>query len=510
MESKKRFALNVGMNWAAMVVGMLVPFFLTPLVIRSLGPVAYGVWILAVSTVSYLNLLDLGLRSAIVRFVCAADAQGKIDDVKKVVGTALWLRLLIAVAVVALSVILSLAFPHMFKVPHDLGRAAQITVLLCALGVAITLMSSVFNGVLASMQRFDLLSSITVIQTVIKASGVILILRSGRGLVSLAYWEFVVVAVTGLITVGVAFKIYPPCRVGVSRRPDTATLKMLWSHSVITFIWSIAAQIILYTDNVVIGAFLGVGLVAYYAIGGSLVLYSSQVVSALSTTFVPMASRLDASGNTGKLRTLLLRGCQASLAIMFPISLSLFFRGKTFIGLWMGQQYSQTAGTVLQILLISQFFSAAGSTPSSLMMAIGKHKPVAIAASISAALNLFLSIVLIKTVGLYGVAWGTSIATTIVQLSFWPRYARKVLGVPIRTYVWNCWSKVTVCSIPFGIVCAAADRFWHPHSLVTFFAQVLVTLPVYAISLFVTFRSEAMILFKKWQNSKLVRSQAVL
>jgi O-antigen/teichoic acid export membrane protein len=508
MADTKRFAFNVIMNWIAMAVGMVVPFFLTPLVIRSLGPVAYGVWILAVSTVQYLLLLDMGLRSAIVRFVCAADAQGKVDEVKKVVSAALWLRLLIAAVAVVASVVLSVVFPHFFKVPHDLGRAAQITVQLCALGVAITLVSTVYNGVLAAMQRFDLLSSITMTQTVIRAVGVVLILRSGRGLISLAYWEFAVVTITGLITIGAAFKVYPACRVGVAR-PDDATFKMLWSHSVISFIWSIAGQIILYTDNVVIGIFLEVGLVAYYAIGGSLVLYSGQVVSALATTFVPLASRLDASGNNKRLKTLLLRGCQASLAILFPISLSLLFRGKTFISLWMGPQYSRIAGTVLDILLISQFFNAAASAPSQVMMATGKHKPVAIAASISAALNLFLSIVLVRTIGLYGVAWGTSIATSIIHLCFWPRYVRKVLGVPIRTYLWTGLGKVTVCSIPFAIACAAAERFWHPHSMVTFFAQVLLTLPVYAISVLAVFRAEAASLFRRWQDSRLIGSQAL-
>ena len=83
MSGKKRFALNVGMNWASMAVNMVVPFFLMPFVVRHLGPVGYGVWILAVSTVSYLNLLDLGLRSAIIRFVSKSTTEGKIDEAQK-------------------------------------------------------------------------------------------------------------------------------------------------------------------------------------------------------------------------------------------------------------------------------------------------------------------------------------------------------------------------------------------------------------------------------------------
>ena len=67
-------------------------------------------------------------------------------------------------------------------------------------------------------------------------------------------------------------------------------------------------------------------------------------------------------------------------------------RGKTFIGLWAGRQYSEISGTVLQILLISQFFSVANTTVASIMMAIEKHKSVAKWALIEAGLNIAFTI----------------------------------------------------------------------------------------------------------------------
>ncbi|MEO6911140.1 MAG: MATE family efflux transporter, partial [Edaphobacter sp.] len=192
MASTKRFAFNVIMNWIAMAVGMVVPFFLTPFVIRHLGETAYGIWILAVSTVAYLGLLDMGLRSAIIRFVSKAQAQGKLEDATSAIGAALWVRVLISAGVAVLSVVLALVFPHLFTIPAELHRAAQITVLMCALGVAFTLVSGVFGAVLAATNRFDILSSISAVQTVARAGGVILILGSGHGLVPLAYWEMTV------------------------------------------------------------------------------------------------------------------------------------------------------------------------------------------------------------------------------------------------------------------------------------------------------------------------------
>lgn len=434
MASTKRLAFNVIMNWIAMAVGMVVPFFLTPFVIRNLGVVAYGIWILAVSTVAYLNILDMGLRSAVVRFVSKADAQAKPEDATRAIGAALWVRVLISTGVALLSVILALAFPHLFKIPPDMQRAAQITVLMCALGVAFTLVSGVFGAVLSATHRFDVLSSISAVQTLARAGGVILILRSGHGLVALAYWEVTIALFGAVATIGMALKLFPPCRVRIER-PDMAILKIIWSYSFTTFIILIAVQVVMNTDNLVVGAFLSVGMVTFYSIGGSLMAYSWQVVSAISATFTPLASGLEARGQSEELQRLLLRGTQAMLGIALPISLALVLRGKTFIGLWMGVQYREISGTVLQILLIGQFFGVANGAAGSIMTAIDKHKPVAKWATVEAVLNFSLSVVLVKTIGIYGVAWGTSIAMAFIHLAFWPRYVRKVLDVPVRRYL---------------------------------------------------------------------------
>ena len=489
MAGTRKLAFNVLMNWAATGVGLLVPFFLTPFVVRSLGSEAYGVWILSASTVSYLNLLDLGMRSAVIRFVSKAQAQGATRDVQDVVGAALWFRILVALVVAVLSIALALNFPHLFKIPVTLYRSSQVTVLLCALGVAVTLITGVFGAVLAAIHRFDRLSTITMIQTVGRASGVILLLRTGHGLMTLACWELAVITVSGCVVVVSALHLVPACRARI-HRPQMDLLRKIWSYSFVTFIWIIAVQVIINSDNLMVGHFVSVELAAFYAIGGSLVTYSGQVVSALTTTFTPLASSLEASGKTKELRSLLIRGTQATLVLSLPISLALLFRGRTFIGLWMGPTYMQISGTVLQILLITQFMSVAVATAGSIMMAIGKHSGPAKFAVVEAVFNVTLTLILCRRYGAYGVAWGTSIAITVITLAFWPRYIRRTLNVPIATYLSLGWGKAVLGAIPYGIACFYADRIWHPHSLVTFFLQILATLPIYAAFVALVFPSE--------------------
>ncbi len=506
MSNKKRFAINVVMNWVAMATGMVVPFFLMPFVVRHLGPVAYGIWILAVSTSSYLALLDLGLRSAIIRFVSKNTAAGKIAEAQEAIRAGLWVRSSIAAVVSLLSIILAVLFPHLFKIPYEMQRAAQISVLLCALGVATTLVSGVFGAVLSGINRFDILSSIVAGQTITRAIGLLFILRSGHGLVALAAWEFTIGFVGSLLTCGAALKIFPACRISI-RKPDIATLKIIWSYSIKTFIIIIASQIIFYTDNVVVGAFLSVGVVTLYSIAGSLAMYSGQVSTAVGTTFIPIASGYDASGQTSSLQKLLLRGSQAMLGLMLPIGLALLLRGKTFIGLWMGPQYSEESGTILQILLISQFFTIANATAGQIAFGVDKHKSVAKAMAIEATLNLGLSLILVNTMGLYGVAWGTTISRVLVHLIFWPRYVRRELGVPAKTYMWEAWGKITLFSLPFAVVCVIADRHWHPHSLVEFFGEILITLPAYLICTLWIFKDEITTMWRSRRGTKRLREQ---
>jgi len=501
MAGKKRFALNVLMNWLAMAVGMVVPFFLAPFVVRHLGTVAYGVWILAVSTVSYLNLLDLGLRSAIVRFVSKARAEGNSGDATSTINAALWFRLLIAAGVGLLSLALAAVFPHMFKIPPALGHAARITVMMCALGVAITLISGVYGAVLSAVNRFDVLSSISVGQTCARAIGVLVILNSGRGLIALAYWEFTVILAAGLATWRTSLACCPESGVRL-HQPEMPTLKRIWSYSFVTFMIVIAVQIVFYSDNLVVGAMLSVGVVTYYSIGGSLALYSGQVSAALGQTFIPLASSLDASGRADDLQRLLIRGTQAALALALPVDVALLLRGKTFIGLWMGPQYSQVSGTVLQILLISQFFTVANSTAGQIAYGVEKHKSVAKQALCEAALNLGLSIVLAKTIGIYGVAWGTSISMAVLHLIFWPLHVRRMVGTPVHTYLWQGWMKITLSTLPFAVVCWLADRRWHAGSMLVFFGQILVTLPVYAATVLLVFREDTQTVFQRWRASR--------
>jgi len=239
-----------------------------------------------------------------------------------------------------------------------------------------------------------------------------------------------------------------------------------------------------------VGAFTSTTAVTFYAIGGVLIMYARQIVAAMTTTFGPLASTFEAQGNKQDLRLLLINGTRAALLVSLPIELALFLRGETFIRLWMGGQYAHPSGTVLRILLLSLIVCTGSAASGGIVYGMEKHKRVAKWALVEAAANLGLSIFLVRRIGMYGVAWGTTIPSLFIEIVYWPPYICHLVGMRVGSYLWQTWGRMALVALPYGMACYLIDRFWPVRSLAFFFLQTALILPLFPLVLAMIFRAE--------------------
>src|SRR5690606_39145273 len=121
-----------------------------------------------------------------------------------------------------------------------------------------------------------------------------------------------------------------------------------------------------------------------------------------------------------------------SMLVLMPVAITFLIRGRSFIELWMGPEYAAASGGVLAILAWPLLLHAATHATGGLMMATGRHKPMIPAMLIEAGANLALSIALVRTMGIAGVAWGTAIPSLVSSFVFWPIYLQRSLELPAR------------------------------------------------------------------------------
>jgi O-antigen/teichoic acid export membrane protein len=479
-------ARSVLSNWFATAATLAVGFFLAPFVVHRLGNVAYGVWVLAISSVGYLNLLDLGMRSSVLRFVSKGHATQDHEGASEALSAAFWVRLQIGALVLVLCGGLAAAFPFIFKVPSALAVEAREAILVIGLTTAITMSIGVLGAVLSALNRYDLLSYVTLTQLSIRVIGVVAVLLTGHGIVAIALCELLAAVVGNCLLAYIARRVYPELRIRLTK-PRREVLRKIWSYSVYAFLLMVAGQLIYQTDNLVVGAFVSASAVTFYSIGNSLCRYTQQIVSSMTMTFTPAASTYEASGNTASLRALYYNGTRATMALSLPIVITFLIRGRTFVGVWMGPQYSQQSGTVLAILATALLFSLNNTTASAIAWGTEKHKTVAKWAICEAIANLTLSIVLARKYGIYGVAIGTLAPSLVVHLILWPRYVSRLVDVSYREVVRNLWGPVFLCALPFAAASFAVEIYFPARNMVMFVLQTAALLPLFGIAIGVMF-----------------------
>jgi len=461
---------NIFSNWIGYVVTLLVGFLLSPVVVHHLGNTGYGVWTLVVSLTGYFGILDLGIRSSVGRYVARYVALNDVKNVNRTVSTAM--AILAAGGLIAALATIALYFGFgAFKVERQYASAAKIALLLAGANISLALPMGAFSAVLISLERFDVMTSVTAIGALIRAALVVVTLNMGYGVAALALITFLESMAEYSIIAYAAKRLYSPLKPSW-RHVDLSGCKELFGFGIYRFIWIIANQLIFYTDSVVIGIFLGAGAITYYAIAGSLINYGRNVVSLATDTLYPAATRLDTRQDLAGLQALQILGTKIALLIALPLCLGYLFLGKQFITLWMGKEYAVSA-VFLVILTIPQFTSMSQYVSALILAGMAKHRALAYLVLAEGLTNLALSIILVQKIGLIGVAWGTVIPHLISTAVILPLFTLRILKMNVGNYLLQAYVRPIACAIPTAVLCYALSVLVKQVSWGVFGAEVL-------------------------------------
>ena len=467
---------NVVSNWAGFACACVISFFLSPFVVRHLGNSAYGIWVLIGSLTGYLGLMNMGVRAGVTVYVARFHAEANDKRASAAASTALAIFLAAGTLAAALSIAAAALIVRVFHIPEGFQFAARVVVILGGLNVAISLISGVFGGILAARQRFDSINLIEIANGVLSALAIFFVLSAGKGLIALSVVNLSFAVAAGVAYAVAACRIYPALRVNPFEC-DREHLRLIYSLSIYAFLVQVSFNVIFYTDSIVIGRFLSVGLITYFAIAGNLMNYARALISGISTTMTPRASSLAAGGRREDVKKLLMKAVSLATVVMLPIAVTFLLRGNSFIRLWMGREYAGASGHVLWILTLALLFIPADQVATSTMGGLEEYRPVALIIGCEALCNFALSVALVRPLGIFGVAWGTTLPSIAVSLLFWPWYLRRALGIPVRKYVLAAWLRPAAAMIPFALLSFGVEKLWPAPNLPIYFLQIAAALP---------------------------------
>ena len=472
---------NVGSSWCALGVNILVGIFLSPYILHRLGDEAFGLWVLIFSITGYYGLFDLGIRSSIVRYVAKYSATNNYEELNRLINTAM--ASYGTVGILALLVTFGGAFyvAPIFKISTNFLSTARSLFLMVGTAVSLGFPLGVFGGILEGLQRFYLLNFTSISSTLLRALLIVLALRHGHGLLTVAIITVSLPLLAALVNATVVLHLVP-LRFS-PRYVERSSLQRIANYSGATFMIILAGRLRFKTDAVVIGTFVSSAAITYFAIGSRLVDYAGEVISSLAQIFVPMSSQSDATGDMDRLRKIFVAGNRACALIIFPIAAILAILGKSVIEAWVGRRYVATSYPVLLVLLIPSTFMLAQAASARTLFGMAKHKTLAVVTLMEGVANLILSIILVRRFGILGDAVGTAIPLTCTTLWFLPRHLCRVLGLRVRTYVRQAFVLPLALTMPLIAVLLLMRHWFIAHNYLELVGQLLVGLSVYAMGL---------------------------
>lgn len=396
-------------------VGFLVKFLSVPLTVGYLGKERYGVWILLASLLAWVGLADLGVGNGLRTAIASALGSGRPELVRSLLSTAFALFCTIAAV---LGLVAAVAWPWinwvaLFGITTEEARAevgpaiaTSFAFFLLAFPLSITAVTY------DALQEGKLRNYWDMVGNIASLVALIAVTRTHGGLVRLV----LAVSGTGLIVNVLSgvwlFGYYKPLFAPRPQAVQISSVRRLLHTGGTFFLIQIVALIIFQTDNFIVAKFAGSASVPSYSLTYTLFSYSYLPQTILfNYVWVAYADAI-ARRDIGWVARTLKRNLSFSLGFTLAAVVPLIFIAHPFIQLW-------TRGAVVPPVDLVSWMAAwsmiyAFCSPIACLLAAADHmKAQLVYSAVSAAVNIVLSIVLIRSWGVTGVIAGTVISYII-------------------------------------------------------------------------------------------------
>lgn len=398
-------ARNTFLNLLGQGAPMLAAFFAIPFLVKGLGTERFGVLTLVWLVLGYFGLFDLGLGRALTQMVALKLGTDQSGDIPPLVWTTLPLMMVLGVVG---GVIVGFLAPWLvqsaLKVPVTLQPETLHAFYLLALSLPLVVSAPSLRGLLEAHQRFDLANAVSGSMGVYAFLAPLAALSVSRSLtlvVAVLLLGRLVVWVTYLI---LGFYVIPSLRHG--RKMQLALVKPLARFGGWMTVSNIISPLMVYLDRFLIGAFISMAAVAYYATPFEVVTKLWLIPGAVAGVLFPALST-SFSGDKSRAANIYPRGVKFILLGLFPCILALVTLAPEGLEFWLGKEFSRNSALVLQLLAIGVFINSLAHVPSALLQAADRPDLCAKLHLMELPCYLLVCWWLIKSFGIRGaaVAW---------------------------------------------------------------------------------------------------------
>jgi len=339
---------NVLSNVVGRGSSILAWIAITPFVLRTLGPERFGYWSLLSTLANTAVLMDLGLGSAVTRFVAgsadASQAAARRGAFTTGAALAAGLALVWLVAGLVLRGTL-LGFAHVGAGWRSEALAATGTTVLAA---AVGLLALVPGAALTGVHRLDLVNRVTIAATVVQVVASLVLLARGAGLTGLATAMLLANATTLVASALLLRRVAPD--LGLDPRAASAdrVVEQLRFSAALQVI-SLGVLLQFQLPKFVLARSVGLAAAGEFELAYRVAFAAWSLPSLLLPPLLPALAEWTSQGRWEAAWALYERAARYLLAIALPMAALLAVSGLPLFTAWLGGDHGSAAGSLFVI-----------------------------------------------------------------------------------------------------------------------------------------------------------------
>lgn len=448
-------AVGTGNVWTIVLAAASVP-----LLLKGLGSVAFGSWVL-IQTLSasngWMSLADLGAGVATTRSVAERASMGDTSGLGRMMASGVALHAVLGSAsALLLAAAGPMVLPRLFRTPSGVAAAFRFAILVYAAQVFLDLVTQGVSACLEGLQRIDLSRALDAGRRTVIVAATATVALAGGGLRGVA------VASAAASSVGTILALTVLRRVSVqpSWTPSAVEMRRLLGYGSTVALLRGTGVVQRTMDRFVVGAILGPAAVTPVEIATQVQNGALAVLSATSYVATSSSSWLRARGDRATLRELLLSGTKYSALVAFLLTAAGMVLAGPIVRLWVGSDYSQ-AVALLIVALPYVALSAPLAIGSNMLQGMGKARLVLAPAFAAIVVNLVASVALVHALGAVGTFYGTLMGVAVLSPPLlravlretevpWRSFAAEALVPPLLPALAFALAAGSVLALPLG------------------------------------------------------------
>ena len=344
---------GVILSYIILILNSFQGIFLTPFIYESLGESEFGLYSLALSAISYLAILDLGIGNTITRYVSRYDQAKDYENLNKLFGNFLIFYSFIGLLtlIVGFYIYNNIQFIFEETFNTDEIEKTRFLFLILLFNLAISFPLSLFNSVLIAYEKFIFLKLAQIFKIVLTALCITLFLIYGYKSITI-----VVITSTFNIILFVSGMIYAIKKVKVQfsfKKLDSPLVREILIYSFFIFLNIIMDRAYWQSGQVMLGIYLGSKAISFYALAIQIQQLYSGVSTAITGLLLPKITSIELNEKTSnsELSRLFIKIGRLQYASIIIVLTGFIVFGKEFTYFWVKDNSGKLYEIILLILI---------------------------------------------------------------------------------------------------------------------------------------------------------------